>query len=325
VLAPRVLDLNAIVNEMGKMLPRLIGEDIEYSFAAEPALVPVLADPGQVEQVILNLAVNARDAMPNGGKLLVRTANITIDGAEAAQHPPMTAGKYVRLSVEDTGHGMDDETKARIFEPFFTTKEVGKGTGLGLATVYGIVKQSGGFIWLESKPGQGARFEIYLPQTTKSCAPSAEERSMPDFAGGSETILVVEDEAGVRELTCEFLNSGGYRVLQAHDGADAMEVAARYHGTIALLLTDVVMPRMGGRALAQRLRIGCPAMKVLFMSGYAEYSETPRDLPANAPRVLQKPFSRQQLLENVRTVLSESASESIAHARIGVTRIEGKP
>jgi signal transduction histidine kinase/CheY-like chemotaxis protein len=325
VLAPRVLDLNTIVNEMGKMLPRLIGEDIEYNFAAEPALAAVLADPGQVEQVILNLAVNARDAMPNGGKLTVRTANVTMDGAQAAQHPPMTAGKYVLLSVADTGHGMDEETKARIFEPFFTTKEVGKGTGLGLATVYGIVKQSGGFIWLESKPEQGARFEIYFPQTTKLSAPTAEEKSKRAVAGGDETILVVEDEAGVRELTCEFLNSAGYRVLQAHDGADAIEVAARYHGTIALLLTDMVMPRMGGRDLAERLRTGCPAMKVLFISGYAEYSEISKDQAVNEQRVLQKPFSRQQLLENVRTVLSEVASEPIVHASIGVPRIEGRP
>jgi signal transduction histidine kinase/CheY-like chemotaxis protein len=324
VLAPRVLDLNVIVNEMGKMLPRLIGEDIEYSFEAEPEIARVLADPGQMEQVILNLAVNARDAMPNGGKLLVRTANMVVDGLQAARHPPMGPGKYVLLSVADTGHGMDEQTKAHIFEPFFTTKEVGKGTGLGLATVYGIVKQSGGFIWLESKPGQGARFEIYLPQTSKSSTETAEAKSKRLIAGGSETILVVEDEAGVRELACEFLNSSGYHILQAHDGADAIEVAERYRGQIALLLTDMVMPRMGGRDLAEHLQVTRPAMKVLYMSGYAEYSEGIRERPARELDVLQKPFSRQTLLERVRAALSAAAFDRVTHASTGDSRVENK-
>jgi len=324
VLAPRVLVLNAIVNEMGKMLPRLIGEDIEYTFEAEPGLAAVLADPGQIEQVILNLAVNARDAMPNGGKLTLRTANVAMSEAQAAQHPPMTPGKYVLLSVADTGHGMDENTKVHIFEPFFTTKEVGKGTGLGLATVYGVVKQSGGFIWLESQPGQGARFEIYFPQTTKLSAETAEEKGKRAVAGGSETILVVEDEAGVRELACQFLSSGGYHVLQAHDGADAIAVAARYDGQIALLLTDMVMPRMGGRDLAQRLQTGRAGMKVLFMSGYAEYSEETNECPVQEVNVLQKPFSRQTLLERVRASLSKAATDPVVHAGSGVPRIKDK-
>src|SRR5579862_252352 len=204
VLQPRVMDLNNVVAELGKMLPRLIGEHIEYTFSPDPKLASVKADPGQIEQVILNLAANARDAMPRGGKLSVMTANILVDEPEATKRPPMTPGRYIMLSVRDTGHGMDEATKAHIFEPFFTTKEVGKGTGLGLATVYGVVKQSGGFVWVESSPGKGARFEIYLPHALQEVSRTEVEAQPVSIPRGTETILVVEDEEDVRALTCEF-------------------------------------------------------------------------------------------------------------------------
>ena len=230
VLQPRILELNGIVAEMGKMLPRLIGEHIEYSFLPDPNLASVKADPGQIEQVILNLAVNARDAMPNGGSLVVRTQNVVVSEADAANRPPMHPGAYVLLSVTDTGQGMDDATKAHIFEPFFTTKEVGKGTGLGLATVYGVVKQSGGFIWLISSPGKGTTFEIYLPQASGILAKSQGEEKSPSVPQGSETILVVEDEEGVRELACQFLRVKGYTVLEAQGGQEALDLAGQHAG-----------------------------------------------------------------------------------------------
>ena len=222
VLQPRVIDLNGVVSELGKMIPRLIGEHIEYSFSPDPKLASVKADPGQIEQVILNLAANARDAMPSGGKLSVWTANVSVDEAEAAKRQPMTPGQYILLSVSDTGHGMDEATKSHIFEPFFTTKELGKGTGLGLATVYGIVKQSGGFIWVDSSPGAGTTFEIYLPQAAGKAATADPEEKNSPIPRGSETVLVVEDEAGVRELACQFLRVKGYNVLEAEGGHAAI-------------------------------------------------------------------------------------------------------
>jgi signal transduction histidine kinase/CheY-like chemotaxis protein len=313
VLQPRVLDLNAIISEMGKMLPRLIGEDIEYSYAPDPKLAPVLADPGQMEQVILNLAVNARDAMPKGGKLTVCTRNVVMNEREAGARPPMTPGSYALLSVADTGHGIDDETKTHIFEPFFTTKAVGKGTGLGLATVYGVVKQTGGFIWVESAPGKGATFEIYLPQSVKTVRESDVEAASGTLPGGSETILVVEDEDGVRQLAATFLSDKGYLVLQASNGAEALEIAARHAGTIHLVLSDMVMPRMGGREMALALKRTRQDAKFLFMTGYAEYpgnrpaEHGSAELPEIA--IMQKPFSRISLLAKVREVFT---SDSIA-------------
>jgi CheY-like chemotaxis protein len=320
VLQPRILDLNTIVTEMGKMLPRLIGEHIEYSFSAEPNLATIKADPGQIEQIILNLAVNARDAMPNGGKLEVRTKNIVVDGEEAAQRPPMIPDSYVLLSVTDTGHGMDEATKAHIFEPFFTTKEVGKGTGLGLATVYGVVKQSGGFIWLVSSPGNGATFEIYLPQATGTVAKPETEIRPSAIPRGTETILVAEDEAGVRELACQFLRVKGYTVLEAQGGPEALEIAGRYSGTIHLLLSDMVMPRMNGGELATRLKAARPDIRVAFMSGYSEFSrgDLGKDFP-EAP-VLQKPFSPASLVEIVREGLDRNtAAPSLEQVESRVT------
>ena len=309
VLQPCVLDLNSIVAEMGKMLPRLIGEHIEYTFSPSSGLSSVKADPGQIEQVILNLAVNARDAMPQGGKLSVRTSNIFLDESEAAKRPPTTAGQYVLLSVTDTGHGMDDATKAHIFEPFFTTKEIGKGTGLGLATVYGVVKQSGGFIWVVSSPGNGATFEIYLPRTAEMDVSVEAKSKPPETSSGSETVLVVEDEAGVRELACQFLRVKGYTVLEARDGQEALEIAGRHQGVIHLLLSDMVMPRMNGDELAQRLKEIRPEIRVAFVSGYSEFARG--DMGKGFPEapVLQKPFSPISLAKLVREALSKKSPE----------------
>lgn len=303
VLQPRVIDLNQIVSEMNKMIPRLIGEHIEFSFSPDPKLPNVFADPGQMEQVFLNLAVNARDAMPNGGRLAVRTRNVQMNEADAAKRPPMTAGDYVLLAVSDTGHGMDAETRARIFEPFFTTKEAGKGTGLGLATVYGIVKQSGGFIWVESEKGRGATFEIYMPTSRKSAGESDQSLPQASAPRGTETILLVEDETGVRELASEFLRSGGYKVLVADDGADALNLAAHFTDKIHLLLTDMVMPRMNGAELAAKLMETRPGLRVAFMTGYAEFSGDNDDRMSSEASVMQKPFSRLTLLEKVREAL----------------------
>jgi two-component system cell cycle sensor histidine kinase/response regulator CckA len=319
VLQPRVLDLNAIVADMGKMLSRLIGEHIEYVFLPDAKLSAVKADPGQMEQVIMNLAVNARDAMSDGGKVTVHTCNVIFNAAQAALRPPMTPGNYAMLTVSDTGHGMDEKVKARIFDPFFTTKEVGKGTGLGLATVYGVVKQSGGFVWVESEPGKGATFEIYLPQALDKVDAPETQIKPSALPRGSETILLVEDEEGVRELARRFLTGSGYSVLEAGDGAQALEVAARYDGTIHLLLSDMVMPRMGGPALVKQLRATRPDVKVLLMSGYSEYSGG-KNLGPDETVALQKPFSLISLVKKVREVLEgrsaadkdSGVSESIA-------------
>src|SRR6266853_3685492 len=309
VLQPRVIELNTIVAEMGKMLPRLIGEDIEYAFIPDPLLASVKADPGQIEQVFLNLAVNARDAMPNGGNLTIQTGNISIDEGEADKRPPMTPGLYVLLSVTDTGHGMDDATKTHIFEPFFTTKEVGKGTGLGLATVYGVVKQSGGFIWVISSPGKGTTFEIYLPQVSGPVPKFDLETKPSAIPHGSETILVAEDEAGVRELACQFLGVKGYTVLEAKDGREALEIATKHSGPIHLLLSDMVMPKMNGGELAGKLKAIRPKIRVAFMSGYSEFSRG--EMGSQFPRapVLQKPFSPATIVGIVREALTESTTD----------------
>ena len=303
VLQPSVLDLNAVISEMGKMLPRLIGEHIEFTFIPETKLATVKADPGQIEQVLMNLAVNARDAMPEGGKLMVHTRNVSLNAAEAAKRPAMGPGEYVLISVADTGQGMDEDTKARIFEPFFTTKEVGKGTGLGLATVYGIVKQSGGFIWVESAPGKGTTFEIYLPQASGKATEASAEPAARFESRGTETILIVEDEPGVRELASQFLRASGYSVLEAPDGVKALEVAEKHLGHIDLLLSDMVMPRMGGQELVQRLRATRTGMKFILMSGYSEYNGTEFRQADSLFHRLGKPFSMASLIGKVREAL----------------------
>lgn len=309
VLQPQVLDLNSIIGDMGKMLPRLIGEHIEYVFAPDPKLSAVKADPGQIEQVLMNLAVNARDAMPNGGTLTVHAENIAMSESEATKRPPMTAGNYVRLSVTDTGHGMDEKTKAHIFEPFFTTKEVGKGTGLGLATVYGVVKQSGGFIWVESAPGRGATFEIYLPLASGPVMRVDGEAKPSVSAQGHETVLVVEDEPDVRELACRFLRVKGYSVLEAKDGADAIEVAAAHKGTIHAVVTDMVMPRIGGADLIRALRNTRPEILVIFMTGYSEYLKGDLTDVFPGSLILQKPFSPASLVGIVREALAKKSGD----------------
>jgi two-component system, cell cycle sensor histidine kinase and response regulator CckA len=308
VLQPKVIDLNAAVADMGKLLPRLIGEDIDLSIRADPNLGRVKADPGQIEQVIMNLAVNARDAMPRGGRLIIETANAELDESFARLHPPIVPGRYVLLAVTDTGTGMDTETQAHIFEPFFTTKEKGKGTGLGLATVYGVVKQSGGYIWLYSEPGHGTAFKIYLPRIEEPVEAPRPARAPAHPPPGSETILLAEDEREVREVAREFLELSGYTVLEAGDGAEAIEIAMRHKGPIHLLMTDMVMPGMGGRELAERLETVRPEMKVIYMSGYTEYSTVRQgELERNA-FMLTKPFTRTMLAQTVRNVLQAGQS-----------------
>jgi two-component system cell cycle sensor histidine kinase/response regulator CckA len=301
--------MNEIVAGMAKMLPTLIGEHIEFVFQPGEKLSAVKADPGQIEQVIMNLAVNARDAMPTGGKVTVRTENVIVDEKKASKIPTMTAGPYVMLSVSDTGHGMDEATKSHIFEPFFTTKELGKGTGLGLATVYGVVKQSGGFLSVESALGEGATFQIYLPKVAEKITALEIEKKPKNIPRGSETILVVEDETAVRELACQFLSVKGYEVLEAKDGFEALELAARHSGPIHLVLSDMVMPKMNGAELAKRLNVIRPDTKVLLMSGYYEYSETIRVITSSTTPMLQKPFSPASLVEKVREVLKGASEE----------------
>jgi signal transduction histidine kinase/FixJ family two-component response regulator len=317
VLQPRVLDLNAVVAEMGKMLPRLIGEHIENVFVPEPKLKLVTADPGQIEQVLMNLAVNARDAMPGGGTLTVRTANVEMTQVDGARRGAMTPGSYVLLSVSDTGIGMDEETKTHIFEPFFTTKEIGKGTGLGLATVYGIVKQSGGFIWVESALGKGTTFEIYLPLAAGPASRGeAEAKQAAALRRGTETILVVEDEAGVRELAGEFLKAHGYTVLEARDGIEALDIAAGHEGMIHVVLTDMIMPRLSGAELVKRLKAIRPEIKAAFMTGYAEYATSGSETSSNQQSlILQKPFSSTSLADMIRSVLAGRTGEKASDAK----------
>jgi signal transduction histidine kinase/CheY-like chemotaxis protein len=316
VLQPRVLDLNAVVAEMGKMLPRLIGEHIEHVFVPEPKLKLVTADPGQIEQVLMNLAVNSRDAMPGGGTLTVRTANVETTQVDSARHGSMPPASYVLLSVSDTGIGMDERTKTHIFEPFFTTKEVGKGTGLGLATVYGIVKQSGGFIWVESALGKGTTFEIYLPLASGPASKAEAEAKQAALRRGSETILVVEDEAGVRELAGQFLKAQGYTVLEAKDGIEALEIAARHEGTIHVTFTDMIMPRMSGTELVKRLQAIRPDMKAAYMTGYTEYATSGNESSSNQQSsILQKPFSSTSLADMIRAVLAGQVSEKAGDAK----------
>lgn len=304
VLQPRVLDLNSIVAETGKMLPRLLREDIEVVLLLGASLGRVKADQNQIEQIILNLTVNARDAMPKGGKLTIETTNFYLDENYARLHPGVKPGKYVMLAVSDTGTGMDAETQAHIFEPFFTTKEPGKGTGLGLSTVYGIVKQSDGWIWVYSEVGRGTTFKIYLPKVDAVVQADKPRGARTDPPRGTETILLVEDQDGIRDLVRPFLEEMGYKVLEASNGEEALKIAQQHKGGIDLLLTDIVMPIMGGHEMAQRLVALRPEVRVLYMSGYAEYASAPAgNLDHDAFR-LQKPFSMDALARRVREALN---------------------
>jgi signal transduction histidine kinase/ActR/RegA family two-component response regulator len=306
VLQPKILDLNDLVSEMCKLLRRLVPEDIAFNFRAGESLWRVKVDPGQVEQVIMNLVVNAGDAMPTGGVLSVETRNVTISDEEASRRALVSPGQYVLLSVTDNGMGMDAETKARIFEPFFTTKEQGKGTGLGLATVYGIVKQSGGFIWVESEPGRGARFEIYLLRATERLEPGPAQNQQIPATRGLKTVLVAEDEEAVRELTCEFLKSAGYDVLSASNGAEALALAQASTKQIHVLLTDIVMPKMRGPELARRLKTLQPQIKVIYVSGYLEYGQNGNEFVDGA-LFIQKPFTRNVLVARIAEVVKEDS------------------
>jgi PAS domain S-box-containing protein len=305
VLQPVPLNLNEIAEGVEKMLRRILGEDIDFVQVLAPDLGLTLADRGQIEQVLMNLVVNARDAMPEGGKLTIETSNVELDEKYTARHVAVNPGSYVQLSVTDTGCGMDEQAKARIFEPFFTTKEKDKGTGLGLSTVYGIVKQSGGDIWVYSEPGQGTTFKIYLPRDLSDTAAAVvtEFPSVPRRVTGTETILVVEDEEGLRKVAGRALEAAGYTVLAAADGDEALLTSAQHVGDIHLLLTDVVMPRMGGRVLAERLTKTRPTLKVLYMSGYTDNAIVHHGVLDAGTHFLAKPFTAADVTRKVREAL----------------------
>jgi two-component system, cell cycle sensor histidine kinase and response regulator CckA len=315
VLEPKVLDVNVIVTDLEKMLRRLIGEDVQFTTVLGPDVSPVKVDAGQIEQVIMNLAVNARDAMPQGGKLTIETSNIELDESYTKAHPDARTGRFALLAISDTGYGITPEVRARIFEPFFTTKSVGQGTGLGLAVVHGIIKQSGGNIDVYSEVGVGTTFRIYLPAVQQQAAalpgvaPTAPSR-------GSETILLVEDEESVRDLATFVLRECGYTVMTAPEGLAALQLMATCREKIDLLVTDVVMPQMGGRKLAETLLAEHPELKVLFMSGYTDDAVVRHGvLQANA-NFLQKPFTPNSLTDKVRAVLDQKQRPEAAPSGI---------
>jgi two-component system cell cycle sensor histidine kinase/response regulator CckA len=302
-MQPQILDLNALVTDMGKMLKRLIGMHIELTTTLVTDLGHVKAEQSQIEQVIVNLVVNARDAMPEGGKLLIETSNLNVDDRLASSFPFLQPGPYVLLTVMDSGVGMDDDTRRHIFEPFFTTKGPGKGTGLGLATVYGVVKQSGGGVIVDSEPGKGSTFKIFLPQTQENAVAPAPAQTFERGIVGTGTILLVEDEEALLNLTSERLTDCGYTVLTARDGMQALEVEHSFRGTIDLLLTDVMMPRMGGFALARSISKSRPRIRIAFMTGHAERETSFREALRSGAESIQKPFTYEQLIRLVRHAL----------------------
>jgi len=307
VLQPRVIDLNEVVSRVEKMLRRLIGEDVELRTVPGAGLWSVKADPGQIEQVLVNLVVNARDAMPGGGVLTIETGNVFLDEEYSLGHLPAQSGHYVMLAVSDTGVGMDERTKSQVFEPFFTTKESGKGTGLGLSTVYGIVKQSGGYIWVYSEPGKGSTFKVYIPRTEeREDGPRKAVPPVEDLRG-EKTVLIVEDEESILKLSCAVLGGYGYAVLAARGGEDGLRIAGKHEGEISLLLTDVVMPGMGGRELYERILQQRPKIKVLYMSGYTDKAIVRRGVLDPGTSFLQKPFSPISLARKVKEVLEPRA------------------
>jgi two-component system cell cycle sensor histidine kinase/response regulator CckA len=306
VIQPKILDVNILVANMDRMLRRVIGEHIELETVLSPGLGPVKADAGQLEQVIMNLAVNARDAMPEGGKLYIRTGNVDVPRSSRL-HADVRPGSYVRLTVADTGKGMDAEIMIHLFEPFYTSKATGKGTGLGLSTVYGIVKQSGGEIVVESEPGSGATFHMYLPRVSGVTDPAHPPQARPLVRSGTETILLVEDEPGVRQLVREMLHRLGYTILEAGGGAEALRIFAQHERTIDLLLTDVIMPHMSGRDLAERLRTVRPDLKVLYISGYTDDMLAHHGVLEPNVFLLPKPFAPDELAKKLREVLDTQA------------------
>jgi two-component system cell cycle sensor histidine kinase/response regulator CckA len=301
----QVLDLNSILRDISKMLPRMLGEDIELVIETQADLGKVKLDPVQVEQVVMNLAGNARDAMPEGGKLTIATRNVELNEDYVHIRTIVPAGRYIVLEVNDSGEGIEPKHLPHIFEPFYTTKEQGKGTGLGLATVYGIVKQSGGFIWVYSEPGMGTTIKVYFPRVERgSCLPQEQDSSV-DLRSlhGSETVLLVEDESAVRQPACEFLRGCGYQVIEGRDGLHAVEAAHEYSGHIDLLITDVVMPGMSGGQLAELLLERDPNLKVLFMSGYSEKVVLRHKISDLHTNFLQKPFTLRALAAKIREAL----------------------
>jgi two-component system cell cycle sensor histidine kinase/response regulator CckA len=299
----KVIDLNRIVEDLEKMLHRIIGEEIQLRTALLKDLGHIKADPGQIEHTILNLVVNAKDAMPSGGTIKIETANVQADEETSNLPPGMKRGNYVTLSVRDTGVGMNPEVQERIFEPFFTTKEKGKGTGLGLSTVYGIIKQSGGEIWVSSEPGKGTIFEIYFPRVDEPLQESPKESFQKGLRGGNETILIVEDEDGVRKLTRKILSRQGYKILEASGGGDALLLCEQCNEPIHLLLSDVVMPGINGPELARRIKTLSPDVKVLFMSGYADQAIFQSGILDEKACFIQKPFSARNLVEKIQEVI----------------------
>jgi PAS domain S-box-containing protein len=327
MLAPKVLDLNEVVTENLKMLTRMIGEDIDLVMVPTPTIGAVRADPGQIDQVIMNLAVNARDAMPEGGKLTIETANVSLDENFARTHAPLEAGDYVMLAISDTGLGMDLDTQSRIFEPFFTTKGA-KGTGLGLSTVYGIVKQSGGYIFVDSQPHRGTTFRTYFPRVDakEEAAAAQDSLGFPRPDRGQETILLVEDETNLRRLARQYLETQGYKILEAEDGAAALQIVEGHKGPIDLLLTDVVMPGMNGRELALHITAERPAIRVLYMSGYTENAIGHNGTLDAGINLLQKPFSLPALKDKVREVLDSEPIplEAVMPSRSTASVLTGK-
>lgn len=303
MLQPKVVDIDQVVLDTSLMLKRLIGEDVELITLVGKNVARIQADPGQLSQVLMNLVVNARDAMPDGGTITIETRNVNLDEQYARQHVSVRPGPYVMLSVSDTGIGMDAETQKQIFEPFFTTKEVGKGTGLGLSTVYGIVKQSNGNVWVYSELGKGTAFKIYLPQFEEPNSVSLEPQPAASFSWGSETILIVEDEDMVRSLSREVLESCGYTVIVASNGVEALTVCEQHKDQIHLLITDIVMPQMGGRELAEKLSVAYPKVRVLFTSGYTDDAIVRHGIIEDDANFIQKPFNLDDLARKVRELL----------------------
>jgi two-component system cell cycle sensor histidine kinase/response regulator CckA len=303
VLQTQILDLNAVVTGLAMLLKRTLGEDVQFVTQLAPAPGLVIADPGQIEQVIMNLAVNARDAMPSGGTLTIQTSEARLDAEEAARHVGASPGAYVRIAVSDTGIGMDANVRAHLFEPFYTTKERGKGTGLGLATVYGIVTQSGGFLTVDSEPGQGSTFSIYLPRSEEALAQASPLVETLAWPRGSETILLVEDQPDVRKVTHAMLERHGYNVLDASNGEEALELLRRHASPIDLLVTDIVMPRMSGRDLARQTLMRHPHMQVLYISGYADHPTVAQAGLDSSLSLIQKPFAPAYFLHKVRQAL----------------------
>jgi CheY-like chemotaxis protein len=304
IMQPRIINLNAVIGQTENMLRRLIGEDIQLVMSLGADTGNIRTDPHHIEQAIVNLAVNARDAMPAGGRIIIETSNVQIDETYAKTHMGVKPGEFVMIAVSDTGHGMDSATRQNIFEPFFTTKQRGKGTGLGLATVYGMVKQSGGDIWVYSEPGHGTTFKLYFPRVTEPVSPGLSEDPEPPRHEGGETVMLVEDEAQVRDLTERMLKQLGYSVLAAAHGKEAMDVSRAHPGKISLLVTDVVMPNMSGKQVADALLSSRPGLRVLYLSGYADNTVVHHGVLDSNVDFLSKPFSREALAHKIREILS---------------------